>query len=110
MKGGVVDILKIVPMLFELVKDGIARPGFIVSKEYVGLGQAPEAHRRFDQHKETKVLFTFPWHKEDSEKRTSEDEEDTALGREHDDGGELDPHGADRSTSRRWAKRPRHYH
>lgn len=97
MKGGVVDILKTVPILFELVKNGIARPGFIVSKEYVGLDQAPEEYRRFDQHKETKV-FKFPWHEEESVKGTSTDEKDTTLGREHDDGGEIDAHGADRST------------
>lgn len=88
MKGGIVDVLSIAPILFELVKTGVARPGFIVSKEYVGLDQAAEAYRRFDKQLETKVLFKFPWH----------DEEDTAPGRETEAGGELDPHGAGRST------------
>lgn len=98
MKGGIVDIPGIAPTLFELIKTGVARPGFIVSKEYVGLGHAAEAYRRFDQHLETKVLFKFPWHKEGAEKARTTDDEDTVLGREHEAGGELDPHGAGRST------------
>lgn len=98
MKGGIVDVLSIAPILFELVKTGVARPGFIVSKEYVGLDQAAEAYRRFDKQLETKVLFKFPWYDEECEKRKRADEEDTAPGRETEAGGELDPHGAGRST------------
>lgn len=97
MKGGIVDVLKYAPMLFELVTTGVARPGFIVSKEYVGLDQAAEAYRRFDEHLETKVLFKFPWHDEEEKARCADDE-DTALGRENEAGGGLDPHGAERST------------
>lgn len=98
MRGGSADILKVAPMLFELVTNGVARPGFVVSKEYVGLEHAPEAFRRFDQHLETKILFKLPWYDEHREKRKSTGEEDTALGREDEAGGELDPHGAGRST------------
>ena len=98
MKGGIVDVLGIAPILFELVKSGVARPGFIVSKEYIGLDQVLEAYRRFDEHLETKVLFTFPWCEEDSGKRRITDEENTALGREDEADGELDPHGTSRST------------
>lgn len=98
MKGGIVDVLSIAPMLFELVKSGVARPGFIVSKEYVGLDQAPEAYRRFDQYLETKVLFKFPWYDDEKAKTKNADEEDTTLGREQEAGGELDSHGVDRSS------------
>lgn len=47
MTGGSADTLKLAPMLSELMTSGVARPGFVVSKEYVGLGHAPEAFRRF---------------------------------------------------------------
>ncbi|KAG6358479.1 hypothetical protein INS49_014363 [Diaporthe citri] len=99
MRGGSADILTVASMLFELVTSGVARPGFVVSKEYIGLERAPEAFRRFDQHLETKVLFKLPWYDEHRQKRKSTGEEDTALGREHEASSrELDPHGSGRST------------
>ncbi|EOO03269.1 putative alcohol dehydrogenase protein [Phaeoacremonium minimum UCRPA7] len=63
MRGGGVDAKAIAPILFELVKTGRARPGFIVSGEYE-LKDAPEAYRRFDRKEETKVLFKFKWSRE----------------------------------------------
>lgn len=94
------DIRSIAPILIELVKTGVARPDFIVRKEYAGLYLASEAYRRFDQRLETKVVFKFPWHDEDGGKARATDEEDAVLGREHEleAGGELDPHGAERPT------------
>lgn len=94
MRGGGADTLSLAPVLFELVTSGVARLGFIVIKEYVGLDHVSEALRRFDQHLETKVLFKLPWYDEER----CADEEDTALGRERETGGELDSHGAGRST------------
>ncbi|KAI3400376.1 hypothetical protein diail_3393 [Diaporthe ilicicola] len=87
MKGGVVDVMKTARLLYDLVMDGVARPGLTMTKEYVGLDQAPEAYRRFDHQQEIKVFFKFPWHEEQREEETSTDDEDTVLGREHDDGG-----------------------
>lgn len=57
------DAKLIAPILFELVKTGRARPGFIVSGEYE-LKDAPEAYRRFDRKEETKVVFKFRWTRE----------------------------------------------
>lgn len=94
MRGGSAVILTLARVLFELVTSGVARPGFIVSKDYVGLEHAPEAFRGFDQHLETQVLFELPWH----DQERCADEEDIALGRERETGGELDPHGAGRSA------------
>lgn len=70
MKAGVVDFT-VIPSLLALIKSGKAKPGFIVSKEYTGLDQAPEAYHRFDKHLETKVLFKFPWHHEKNGKGSS---------------------------------------
>lgn len=79
MKGGIVDVLGVAPVLFDPVKSGVARSGFIGSKEYLGLDQAPEAYRRFNKQLETKVLFKFPWCNADSEKRIPHSAESMKL-------------------------------
>lgn len=58
-RGGVVPPDPIIPAILALIKSGRAKPSFIVSKEYHGLDDAPEAYRRFDKHLETKVVFKF---------------------------------------------------
>lgn len=55
-KGGSIQIRKVIPQLVELVSTGRARPGFVVSAEY-DLADAKKAYDRFDKHLETKVLF-----------------------------------------------------
>ncbi|KAH9909517.1 putative alcohol dehydrogenase [Xylariomycetidae sp. FL2044] len=59
-RGGAADILGKNPLILPLVESGRARPGFIVSSE-VGIEDAPEAYRRFDMKKDTKILIRFPW-------------------------------------------------
>jgi threonine dehydrogenase-like Zn-dependent dehydrogenase len=65
MQGGGVDPKPIIPVLLELVKAGRAKPSFIISAELQGLDEAPEAYRRFDKKLETKIVFKFPWRRED---------------------------------------------
>lgn len=59
-RGGVVDILGLSPILLQLIKSGKAKPGFVVTSE-VGIEEAPQAYRRFDQKLENKVVFRFGW-------------------------------------------------
>lgn len=54
--SGLVDIKGNIRALVDLVKNGIARPGFVFSNEY-SLEEAPLAYRRFEQHQETKVML-----------------------------------------------------
>lgn len=69
-KIGPAPILELNPRLLQLVQNGKAKPGFIVSSE-VGIEDAPLAYRRFDQRLETKVVIRFPWEWE-SESHSSE--------------------------------------
>lgn len=64
-KGGGVDPKPIIPILLELVKTGRAKPSFIISAEFQGLDEAPEGYRRFDKKLETKIVFKFPWRREE---------------------------------------------
>ncbi|KAL1870915.1 hypothetical protein VTK73DRAFT_2370 [Phialemonium thermophilum] len=65
MRAGGVDPKPLIPILLELVKTGRAKPSFIISAEYQGLDDAPEGYRRFDKKFETKIVFKFPWRRED---------------------------------------------
>ncbi|KAI4859356.1 hypothetical protein F4820DRAFT_440013 [Hypoxylon rubiginosum] len=58
-KGGIEDVLGLNPTLLQLVNSGRAKPGFVVTGE-VGIEEAPEAYRRFDQKLEERSLFAFP--------------------------------------------------
>ncbi|KAI9927143.1 hypothetical protein MW887_003526 [Aspergillus wentii] len=46
--------------LLPLIDSGVARPASIISS-FVGIEDAPEAYRRFNDHLETKVVIRFPW-------------------------------------------------
>lgn len=60
LQGGVADPKLASDKLVQLVKNGRAKPGFVVSAE-VGIEEAPRFYERFDQYLETKVLIKFPW-------------------------------------------------
>ena len=60
MQSGIVNIPSVAARLVELVKSGRGKPSFIVSS-VVGIEDAPEAYKRFEEGKETKVVFRFPW-------------------------------------------------
>lgn len=64
-KGGLADVLGLNPTLLQLVNSGRAKPGFVVTSE-VGIEDAPEAYRRFDQQLEEKVVIRFPWESNES--------------------------------------------
>lgn len=57
-RAGGVNIREIAPELVQLVASGIAKPGFVFSRT-IGIEEAPEYYRRFDQHEETKVAISF---------------------------------------------------
>ncbi|KAJ5836925.1 Alcohol dehydrogenase superfamily zinc-type [Penicillium robsamsonii] len=57
-RGGAVDSKLFVGPLLELVKSGIANPGFVFSST-IDIEEAPEAYRRFSEHLETKVMIKF---------------------------------------------------
>ncbi len=52
----------LVPRLFELVRAGKARLGFVVSAQ-ANIEDAPKMYERFDKKLETKVVLRFPWTK-----------------------------------------------
>jgi len=58
-RAGAVPVLDYQEILFQLIKAGRARPGFIVTGVY-NIEDAPKAYERFDKKLETKVLFQFP--------------------------------------------------
>lgn len=60
MKGGPADMLSVNPALLQLINSGRAKPGFVVTSE-IGIEDAPQAYRLFDQKQETKVVIRFPW-------------------------------------------------
>ena len=57
-RGGVVDSKLFVEPLLELVKSGVANPGFVFSST-IDIEEAPKAYQRFSDHLETKVMITF---------------------------------------------------
>ncbi|KAJ5365779.1 hypothetical protein N7517_008665 [Penicillium concentricum] len=57
-RGGIVDSKLFVEPLLELVKSGIANPGFIFSS-IIDIEEAPKAYQRFSDHLETKVMIKF---------------------------------------------------
>jgi threonine dehydrogenase-like Zn-dependent dehydrogenase len=57
--AGPVDPKLMAPHLAELIRTGAARPDFIISNQ-IGIDEAPEHYRRFDEHLETKVIIRFP--------------------------------------------------
>ncbi|KAJ5512282.1 Alcohol dehydrogenase superfamily zinc-type [Penicillium fimorum] len=57
-RGGVVDSKLFVGPLLELVKSGIANPGFVFSST-IDIEEAPKGYQRFSDHLETKVLIKF---------------------------------------------------
>jgi threonine dehydrogenase-like Zn-dependent dehydrogenase len=59
-KMGVCPIYELLPRLFELVRTGRARLGWLVSAT-MGIEDAPTAYERFEKKLETKVVFRFPW-------------------------------------------------
>lgn len=61
-KGGTVMEVyyEIFPRVFDLVRSGKAKLGFVVSL-VVGIEDAPRAYERFDKRLETKVVIEFPW-------------------------------------------------
>ncbi|KAF2874579.1 hypothetical protein BDV95DRAFT_604744 [Massariosphaeria phaeospora] len=62
-KSGFVQPLELAPKLLALIMSGRARPGFVVSS-VIGIEEAAEAYRAFDEGKETKVVIKFPWQDE----------------------------------------------
>ncbi|KAI0166722.1 putative alcohol dehydrogenase [Hypoxylon sp. FL1284] len=62
---GLADPLRVDPTLLQLVNSGRAKPGFVVTDE-VGIEDAPEAYRRFDQKLEQKIVIRFPWETNES--------------------------------------------
>lgn len=78
MKMGVVDSKQYVGVLLGLIESGKAKPGFIFTKVFEGVDDAPEGYRLFSEHKEVKVGFRFPVEEQDQErngKRNGEAEE-----------------------------------
>ncbi|KAI1376959.1 GroES-like protein [Hypoxylon crocopeplum] len=59
MGSGIVLPLQHATELVQLISSGRASPSFIVSST-IGIEEAPEYYRRFDQHLETKVVIQFP--------------------------------------------------
>ncbi|EMR61603.1 putative alcohol dehydrogenase protein [Eutypa lata UCREL1] len=59
MGSGIVLPLQHATELVQLIASGRASPSFIVSST-IGIEDAPEYYRRFDQHLETKVVIQFP--------------------------------------------------
>jgi threonine dehydrogenase-like Zn-dependent dehydrogenase len=82
--GGAVDQQKHQKAVFQLIKQGRARPGFIVSGVY-GIEEAPVAYERFDKKLETKAIFKFPWI--DDEKAVASDAEAAVSGEDDDRSG-----------------------
>jgi threonine dehydrogenase-like Zn-dependent dehydrogenase len=64
MKAIVADPQALAPQLLDLVKSGRAHPGCIVSS-VIGIEQVPEGYKKFDKHRETKVVIRFPWQDEE---------------------------------------------
>ncbi|KAF2114869.1 hypothetical protein BDV96DRAFT_86960 [Lophiotrema nucula] len=58
-RAGVVQPLDVAPELTALIQSGKAKPSFIRTAE-IGIEEAPEYYRRFDQHEEVKVYIRFP--------------------------------------------------
>lgn len=65
MRAGIVDPKKLAPRLLELVKSGRADLDWLISRE-IGIEDADEGYRRFDQGKETKVVIRFRWREEEA--------------------------------------------
>jgi threonine dehydrogenase-like Zn-dependent dehydrogenase len=59
MGSGIVLPLQHATELVGLISSGVASPSFIVSST-IGIEEAPEYYRRFDQHLESKVVIQFP--------------------------------------------------
>ncbi|KAJ5509714.1 hypothetical protein N7527_011857 [Penicillium freii] len=57
-RGGVVDSKLFVEPLLELVKSGVANPGFVFSST-IDIEEAPKAYQQFSDHLETKVMIKF---------------------------------------------------
>lgn len=58
LRGGVVNSKLFVEPLLELVKIGVANPGFVFSNT-IDIDEAPKAYQRFSDHLETKVMIEF---------------------------------------------------
>lgn len=59
MRAGTVNTDQVINICYSLIKSGRARTGFIVSEKYA-IEDAAQAYADFDNHKQTKILFTFP--------------------------------------------------
>jgi threonine dehydrogenase-like Zn-dependent dehydrogenase len=59
-KGGACPIFELLPRLFDLVKTGRAKLGWVVSAA-MGIEDAPKAYELFEKKLETKIVFRFPW-------------------------------------------------
>lgn len=57
-RGGAVDSKLFVEPLLELVKSGIANPGFVFSST-IDIEEVPKAYQRFSAHLETKIMIKF---------------------------------------------------
>jgi threonine dehydrogenase-like Zn-dependent dehydrogenase len=60
MKAVFCDPQALAPQLVELIKSGRAHPGWVVSN-VIGIEDVAEGYRRFDKHRDTKVVIRFPW-------------------------------------------------
>lgn len=60
MRAGVVNPMALAPQLVDLVKSGRVDLSWLVSR-VISIEDAPEGYRRFDQHRETKVVIRFNW-------------------------------------------------
>ncbi|KAH7311308.1 chaperonin 10-like protein [Stachybotrys elegans] len=60
--GSIVNdhLYEMMPQLMDLVRTGTAKLDWVVSAQ-MGIEDAPEAYRRFDEKLETKIVFRFPW-------------------------------------------------
>ncbi|OMP84384.1 S-(hydroxymethyl)glutathione dehydrogenase [Diplodia seriata] len=59
-KSGIVDPLPLAGQLIDLIASGRANPAEYIGTASVGIEEAPEYYRRFSDHEEVKVFFTFP--------------------------------------------------
>jgi threonine dehydrogenase-like Zn-dependent dehydrogenase len=57
------SLYEILPKAFALVKSGKVRLDWLVTSQ-IGIEDAPEAYRRFDEKLEIKVVIRFPWERE----------------------------------------------
>jgi hypothetical protein len=64
MQGGIAEVRRYHASPIDLVKRSQAQPSFIASGE-IGIENTSDGHRRFFEHKETKVVLQFLWQEKD---------------------------------------------